>query len=78
MTDNVKENVKNNVVKSLANVIGWFVSSAFIMWGWNTLAPYINCPPLSYWEIFAIRMALSYTLAIFVKSIKKGRDKNED
>ena len=73
------ENVsKEKIVVSIANVIGWFISSAFIMWGWNTLAPHINCPLFSYWEIFAMRMALSYTIAIFVGNIKKGTDKNED
>lgn len=69
---------KDKIVVSIANVIGWFISSAFIMWGWNTLAPHINCPLFSYWEIFAMRMALSYTIAIFVGNIKKGTDKNED
>ena len=69
---------KDKVGDLIANIIGWFISSAFIMWGWNTLAPHINCPLFSYWEIFAMRMALSYTIAIFVGNIKKGTDKNED
>lgn len=65
---------KGRIVDLIASIIGWFVSSAFIMWGWNTLAPYIDCPPLSYWEIFAMRMALSNIIAIFVGNIRKGND----
>lgn len=73
------ENVsKDRIVESIATVISWFISSAFIMWGWNTLAPHINCPLFSYWEIFAMRMALSTIIAIFVRNIKKGNDKNEN
>ena len=75
----MKENVsKDRIVDLIANVIGWFISSAFIMWGWNTLAPHINCPLFSYWEIFAMRMALSHIIAIFVRNIKKGKNENED
>lgn len=74
----MEEISKDRIVESIANVIGWFISSAFIMWGWNTLAPHIDCPLFSYWEIFAMRMALSCIIALFVKSIRKGTDKNED
>ena len=48
----------------IANIATWFVSAGFIMWGWNTLAPHLNCPLFTYWEIFSMRMALSYLMSI--------------
>ena len=45
-------------------VILWFISAAFIMWGWNTLAPHLNAPTFGYWEIFAMRMGLSSVMSI--------------
>lgn len=48
----------------LSAIAIWFISAGFIMWGWNTLAPYINCPLFSYWEIFAMRMGLSFFMSI--------------
>ena len=44
-------------------VILWFISAAFIMWGWNTLAPHLNVPTFGYWEIFAMRMGLSSVMS---------------
>ena len=48
----------------IVNIANWFVSAGFIMWGWNTLAPHLNCPLFTYWEIFSMRMALSYLMCI--------------
>ena len=48
----------------IANIATWFVSAGFIMWGWNILAPHLNCPLFTYWEIFSMRMALSYLMSI--------------
>lgn len=59
------------------SITRWFISSAFIMWGWNTLAPYINCPTFGYWEIFAMRMGLAYIVQIFTKSIALIKEKGE-
>ena len=28
----------------IGKVISWPVSTAFILWGWNTLAPHLNAP----------------------------------
>ena len=55
----------------LGKIAVWFVSTAFIMWGWNTLAPHLNAPLFDYWNVFAIRMGLSYLMAIiWQKKIK--------
>ena len=41
-----------------------FVSSIFLYWGWTTLAPHLNAPLFTFWEIFAMRMALSHIMRI--------------
>ena len=62
------EENKKSVGEMLGTVVGkiavWFVSAAFIMWGWNTIAPHLNVPLFSYWEVFAIRMGLTHLMAI--------------
>ena len=35
---------KEKIIDCISSIAYWFISSAFIMWGWNTLAPHINCP----------------------------------
>ncbi len=45
-------------------VIGWLCSTIFIWWGWSVLAPHLNAPLFDYWEIFAMRMALSCVMKI--------------
>ena len=54
-----KQEVVNNISKIIARVCTWFLSTAFILWGWNVLAPHLNAPLFGYWEIFAMRMAFS-------------------
>ena len=63
VTDKKKE-VVNNISKIIARVCVWFLSTAFILWGWNALAPHLNAPLFSYWEIFAMRMAFSDIIGI--------------
>ena len=60
-----KKEIVNKWAEILGTVCGWFISAAFIMWGWNVIAPHLNCPLLSYWEIFAVRMALGSIAAMF-------------
>ena len=60
-----KKEIVNKGAKILGAVCGCFVSAAFIMWGWNVIAPHLNCPLFSYWEIFAMRMALGSIVAMF-------------
>lgn len=43
----------------------WFISAAFIWWGWNIFAQHFNLPQFKYMEVFAMRMALTYIMAIF-------------
>lgn len=56
--------MKNTIITLFSTIIVWFISAGFIMWGWNTLAPHINCPLFTYWEIFAMRMGLSFFMSI--------------
>ena len=62
------EELRENVTAIVAIVTKWLISTAFIMWGWNTLAPHINCPTFGYWEMFAMRMGFSYFIAIITKN----------
>ena len=59
-----KATVKICLSAWVGKVAFWFISAAFIMWGWNTVAPHLNAPLFNYWEIFAIRMALSHIMYI--------------
>ena len=54
-----------------AKIISYFMSSAFIWWGWTVLAPHLNAPIFSYMEIFAIRMMFSsFTYILWQKGVK--------
>ena len=64
MNNNIKNENSAIIFDIIANIATWFVSAGFIMWGWNTLAPHLNCPLFTYWEIFSMRMALSYLISI--------------
>jgi hypothetical protein len=65
-----------NKVKAVSAKIGlaigrigtWFLTAAFIMWGWNVVAPHLNAPLFDYWEIFAVRMAFGSIATIFCKN----------
>jgi hypothetical protein len=62
----------------IASIFRWSISAAFIMWGWNTLAPHINCPTFGYWEIFAMRMGLAYVIQTIVRTIALNKEKEEE
>lgn len=64
MKNATEKKVSESISELLASIIIWFISAGFIMWGWNTLAPHINCPIFTYWEIFAMRMGLSFFMSI--------------
>lgn len=66
------EELRENVAKYVSLVVRWFLSTAIIMWGWNTLAPHINCPTFGYWEMFAMRMGFSYFIAIISDNFAKS------
>ena len=48
----------------------WFISAAFIWWGWNTFAGHFNLPQFEYMEVFAMRMALTFIMKIFWQKTK--------
>ena len=50
--------------EAAGNVVWWFITAYFIYWGWTVLAPHLNAPLFTYWEVFAIRMALSSLMGI--------------
>lgn len=64
MNNNTKNKISVLISDIIANITTWFVSAGFIMWGWNTLAHHLNYPLFTYWEIFSMRMALSYLMSI--------------
>lgn len=74
------EEIKNSIKelsreagRFIGKVIVWLISTAFILWGWNTLAPHINCPTFGYWEIFAMRMGFSYITDIIGGNLFRKR-----
>lgn len=73
-----KINWSELLTKLINSAVRWCISAAFIMWGWNTLAPHINCPAFTYWEIFAMRMGLAYVVQMLVKTITLNKEKEEE
>lgn len=63
---------KQKISKIIENISFWFISSAFIWWGWNVLAWHFNLPQFNYIEIFAKRIIIS----IFWKNLSKAIDKS--
>ena len=53
-------------------VAAWFISAAFIWWGWNIFAGHFNLPQFEYMEVFAMRMALTYIMRILWQKTEKG------
>ena len=45
---------------------GYFLTGAFLYWGWNVVAPHLNAPLFTYWEMMAIRMAIGSLARMFV------------
>ena len=60
---------KMTTAQALGTIVGkiavWFISAAFIWWGWNIFAWHFNLPQFEYMEVFAMRMALSQLMMIF-------------
>ena len=60
---------KMTTAQALGTIVGkiavWFISAAFIWWGWNVFAWHFNLPQFEYMEVFAMRMALSQLMVIF-------------
>ena len=64
MTDNEKKEL-DSLANSLAVIADSFITSAFIMWGWNILASHFNAPSFSYWEVFIMRIGVANFMKIF-------------
>lgn len=48
----------------IGKIAGWFITAAFIWWGWNIFARHFNLPQFEYMEVFAMRMALTCIMKI--------------
>lgn len=72
----MKETKNVKVSEVLGDLVGiglcWLISAGFIMWGWNTLAPHLNCPEFTYWEVFAMRAGFDCITRILWKRENKG------
>ena len=70
------ENTEKTNSEKLGEFFGtigaWFLSAAFMLWGWNVIARYCNLPQLTYWEVFAIRMGFSSIMAMIVRPNRKN------
>lgn len=48
----------------VGKIATWFITAAFIQWGWNIFAWHFNLPRFGYMEVFAMRMALTFIMQI--------------
>ena len=48
----------------IGEIATWFITAAFIWWGWNIFARHFNLPQFEYMEVFAMRMALTCIMKI--------------
>ena len=70
-------NFKNmTAVQVFGTIVGqiasWFITAAFIWWGWNIFAWHFNLLQFEYMEVFAMRMALASIMVILRKKNEKG------
>lgn len=49
----------------IGKVIAWLISAGFLYLAWGIIAPHLNLPVLTYWEVFIIRMAISSFITMF-------------
>lgn len=71
-----KMNTNTNVEKTaellgklVGKIIVLFLHTAFIMWGWNIIAPLLGAPVFGYWQIFAMKLAFSVIIKMFRRSV---------
>lgn len=65
--------MKATIISLVGKIAAWFTSALFIWWGWNIFARHFNLPQFGYMEVFAMRMALTWTCYILWQ---KGTDKS--
>lgn len=46
----------------LTDIVMVLVFPLIAMFGWNTLAPHLNCPLFNYWEVFCIGHGVRWLL----------------
>lgn len=66
--------MKNETAKTLGTIVGkilvLFISAGLLLWAWNKVAvPHFNAPVLTYWEMFAFRIAYGSLGEIFSATI---------
>lgn len=61
----------------ISDILSWFITAGFIMWGWNVFASHFNLPTFTYWEVFAMRMAFSSIMKIFWFGYHYNYDREE-
>ena len=49
----------------IGKVIAWLISAGFLYLSWSIIAPHLNFPALTYWEVFIIRMGIGSFIAMF-------------
>lgn len=49
----------------IGKVISWLISAGFLYLAWGIIAPHLNFPELTYWEVFIIRMGIGSFIAMF-------------
>ena len=67
----MKRKIKQIIFEMIKHISFWLISTIFIWCGWNVFVWHFNLPQFNYLEVFAMRMALSYIIAIFCKNIQK-------
>lgn len=62
---NFKEMTAGQICGTIVGQVAlWFITAAFIWWGWNIFAWHFNLPQFEYMEVFAMRMALTAIIRI--------------
>lgn len=62
---NFKEMTAAQILGTVVGKIAtWFITAAFIWWGWNIFAGHFSLPQFEYMEVFAMRMALTFIMQI--------------
>lgn len=70
--ENTEKTTSEKLGEFFGTIWAWFLSAAFILWGWNVIARYCDLPHLTYWEVFAIRMGFSSIMAMIVRPNRKN------
>lgn len=67
-TEKKEKNVASQCGDIVGTIAGFFLAAAVIFWGWNVIAPHLNAPIFTYWEIFAMYLGTCAIVRIFKRS----------